>query len=137
MSTPQNMPDPTQPAAAEQQPAKKKRSPVKLIISILVPLAVIGFGVYGYFNSVGSSSKVGDCLAGQITDDPKSADSIKKADCGPGATYKIVGRIEDKKQTEAGADGAICQPFPAAQYVYWEGTRGGNGNFLCLETLKP
>ncbi len=126
------MPDPTQPAAVEQQPAKKKRSPVKLIIAILVPLAVIGFGVFGYLNSVGSSSKVGDCVSGNVTD----ANTIKKAECGPGATYKVVGRIEDKKQDEGGADGAICSPYPTAEALYWEGREGGKGNFLCLEPFK-
>ncbi|SDM95116.1 hypothetical protein SAMN04489726_4159 [Allokutzneria albata] len=126
------------PEATEQaeQPAKKKRSPAKLIISILIPVAVIGFGAYSYFTSVGSTSKVGDCLSGEITSDPKSAESIKKAECGAGATYKVVGRIEDKLQNEGGADGAICEPFATAEYVYWEGTKGGKGNFLCLEPFK-
>ncbi|MCP3798017.1 SurA N-terminal domain-containing protein [Allokutzneria sp. A3M-2-11 16] len=130
MSTPENMPEPTE--QQTEQPAKKKRSPAKLIIAILIPVAVIGFGAYSYFTSVGSTSKVGDCLSGNIND----ADSIKKAECGSGASYKIVGRIEDKLQTEGGEGGAICEPFPTAEALYWEGPKDGKGNFLCLEPFK-
>ncbi|MFB9908066.1 LppU/SCO3897 family protein [Allokutzneria oryzae] len=127
MSTPQGMPE-----SADQPAAKPKRSPAKLVVSILVPLVVIGIGVFGYLNSVGKSSQVGDCLSGDVSD----ADNIKKVDCGPGANFKVVGKVEDKLQSEAGENGAVCAPFAATGAFYWEGRQGGKGTFLCLEELK-
>ena len=78
-----------------------------------------------------NKAKVGDCVAQEGSDD------LKVVECGSAdADYKVVGRVEDKTQTEAGI--SACGPFvdQGAEQAYWEGESGKKGLVLCLAPAK-
>ncbi|MCP3798018.1 hypothetical protein NLX83_01980 [Allokutzneria sp. A3M-2-11 16] len=107
-----------------------RRSPLKLIVAIVVPLLVIGVGVYLYASSA-STAKVGDCLRDGATADAPMA----KVACGETADYRVVGRLEGKKKDEIG-ETRPCERFPTTAVTYWEGDES-SGNLLCLEPYHP
>jgi hypothetical protein len=88
------------------------------------------------FGGGAGSADVGDCLAGKGID--SGNDRFQKADlevveCSDSeARYKVVGKVENKTQTEA-VD-AVCEPFTGAELIYWEGRQGEEGTVLCLQT---
>ncbi|GAA4027660.1 hypothetical protein GCM10022247_60770 [Allokutzneria multivorans] len=103
---------------------------MKLVVAIVVPLLVIGVGVYFYVTSAGTA-KVGDCLSdGETPDSP-----MVKIACGEAADYRVVGRLEGRKKAEIN-DAKPCERFPTTAVTYWEGD-DSSGNLLCLEPYRP
>lgn len=116
------------------QPARQGGGWKKRVISILVGLVVLAgiAGVSLYLNrDAANKAKVGDCVSQEGSDD------LKVVECSSGdADYKVVGRVEDKTQTEAGI--SACGPFveQGAEQAYWEGESGKKGLVLCLAPNK-
>jgi hypothetical protein len=112
------------------QPPRSGGGWKKRVISIVIGLVVLGgiFAATTYFNrDAANKAKVGDCVQQNGSDD------LKVVDCGSSdADFKVVGRVEDKTQTEAGI--SACGPFveQGAEQAYWEGERGKKGLVLCL-----
>ncbi|WP_086823494.1 hypothetical protein [Allokutzneria sp. NRRL B-24872] len=107
-----------------------RRSPLKLIAAIVVPLLVVGVGVYLYVTSAGTA-KVGDCLSDGATPDSP----MVKLACGEAADYRVVGRLEGRKKDEIN-ESTPCERFPTTAVTYWEGD-DSSGNLLCLEPYRP
>ena len=120
--------------AAPQAPAKapsKGGALVKRIVGIIVVLVVIAVGKWAWSNLTGAAetANVGECLSGQ------SADELKVVECTEAtATHKVVGKAEDK--TESEATGSACEAYPTAESVYWWSSDGKKGDVLCLEPVK-
>jgi hypothetical protein len=116
--------------APPPQPARSGGGWKKRVISIVIGLVVLGgvFAATTYFNrDAASKAKVGDCVSQEGSDD------LKVVECGSSdADFKVVGRVEDKTQAEAGI--SACGPFveAGAEQAYWEGERGKKGLVLCL-----
>ena len=101
------------------------------IITIVVALVVIGgiAAVSTYLNrDAASKAKVGDCVQQEGSNDLK----VVKCD-DAAADYKVVGRVDNKTQSEAGL--SACDPFPDAESAYWEGETGKDGLVLCLAAV--
>ncbi|GIJ69094.1 LppU/SCO3897 family protein [Virgisporangium ochraceum] len=117
-----------QPAAP--QPPRRGGGWGKRIAGIVATLLVLGgiFAVTTYLNrDAASKAKVGDCVS------QEGSDELKVVECGSAeADFKVVGRVEDKTQAEAGI--SACGPFvdQGAEQAYWEGEQGKKGLVLCL-----
>jgi hypothetical protein len=48
------------------------------------------------------------------------------------ATYKVVGRVDDKTEVEASLDACDAFVSQGATQVYWQGKSGAKGLVLCL-----
>ncbi|MFE0020405.1 hypothetical protein [Amycolatopsis sp. NPDC059021] len=81
---------------------------------------------------LGSRMDVGSCVQGQVDD----ADSIHTVTCGPDAKYKVVGKVADQSQIALRISASVCDPFPTADAIFWQGARSGTGTAFCLEDLK-
>src|SRR5262249_29403026 len=107
-----------------------RRSKRRQVIILTVFLALVGafFGfIWTQTRHNPEAARVGDCVQ-QI-----GADSVRVVDCGDaGATFKVVGRVEDKTQVEAGL--SACDPYAGqgATQAYWSGKLGEKGYVLCL-----
>jgi len=88
------------------------------------------------------TAAVGECVVdtnapGQASA-PADSDDVKLrvVPCdGSQAAYKVVGVVNNKLQSEADTDG-VCDQYPDADVVYWEGYAGRAGLVLCLQDLK-
>jgi hypothetical protein len=102
----------------------------KRIVTIVIALVVIGgiAAVSAFLNrDAASKAKVGDCVSQEGSDD------LSVVKCGDAkAKFKVVGRVENKTQAEAGVN--ACGPFvdQGATQAYWEGEQGKKGLVLCL-----
>jgi len=113
------------------------------IIGVVVLLLCCIGGVVGaiQFNKssggAAGSAKAGDCLKGKSIDD--QSDRFQKADlkvvkCSDKeAKYEVVGKVKDKTQLQAQTDNKVCDAFPTATKLYWEGRSGQKGVVLCLK----
>jgi hypothetical protein len=99
-------------------------------------VAVVVFGLVGFVARFATGdpdiAKVGDCMSGT------TAENLKVVKCTEaGAQYKIVGKIDDKSQSDFNSNsGSICKPFPSAESAFWKGESGGKGYVLCLSPNK-
>ena len=118
-------PQPPMPPMAPQQPPKsKKRQKVVLIVFLLVVLGFIAAALY-FSKDNGENAQVGNCVT------ESGSNSVKIVDCGDAsATLKVVGRVENK--TESEARGTACDAYPDAEQVFWTGKAGEAGMVLCL-----
>jgi hypothetical protein len=98
-------------------------------------LSIVGVGVVLLIGLVArqvtgdpDTAAVGECMSGA------SADDLKVVECTDSAAeYKVVGKVEDKTQTEANVSAEqICRPFAGAERIFWKGEQGGSGYVLCL-----
>jgi hypothetical protein len=115
-----------------QYPAEspKKKSPIRRIV-----LSIIAVGVIAVIGLVArqvtgdpDTAAVGECMSGATADDLKVVGCTEA-----GATYKVVGKVEGKTQTEASVSGeSICRPYQGAERIFWKGEQGGSGYVLCL-----
>ena len=116
------------------QPVRQGGGWKKRVVSIVVGLVVLAgiAGVSWYMNrDAANKAKVGDCVAQEGTND------LKVVECSSAdADFKVVGRVEDKTQSEAG--NTVCAPFvdQGAEQAYWEGESGKKGLVLCLAPNK-
>ncbi|BCJ64411.1 LppU/SCO3897 family protein [Polymorphospora rubra] len=102
----------------------------KQVIGVVVVLVVIAVGGFIWNNLTGdpSTASVGDCLVGE------DEDTLKVIDCGDAtAQWKVVGKVEDKSESEFRASEGICAVHPTSEIAYWWGKPGGNGDVLCME----
>jgi hypothetical protein len=103
------------------------------IVGVVIALAVAG-GAWLLSRNEPSNAKVGDCISGG------SAQDMKIVGCSDtAAKYKVVGRVENKPQSEFTDDAKLaqnCSPFPTAETGFWQGEEGKNGIILCLEPKK-
>jgi hypothetical protein len=115
------------PAAMPGQAApapKKRRRWVGLVILAVIVVGVFGSALY-FTRNAPKGAKVGDCVHQNGTD------SVEIIACNdPNATYKVVGRVENQTQIDAGI--SSCDAFDNATQVFWEGQDGGTGYVLCL-----
>ena len=104
----------------------KKRAPIRLIISLVVIVIVAVIGIVGYLGSRddASNAKVNDCLVGQ---DEKS---LKKVDCSKHHDWTVVGKIDNKSESDF--DENVCSAYSTATAAYWWGKSGEKGSVLCL-----
>lgn len=120
------------PAGPAPQPARSGGGMRRRIITIVVALVVLGgiAAVGAYLNrDAASKAKVGDCVT------QEGANDLKVVECGDAsADFKVVGRVEDKTQSEASL--GACEPFADAESAYWEGESGKKGLVLCLAPAK-
>jgi hypothetical protein len=91
-------------------------------------LAAFGVGIIamGYYLWQGDASRAsaGSCVK-------SSGDDVTVVDCGGSdAEFKVLGRVEDKTQIEAGI--TACGDFDATEQTYWESSGGDTGFVLCL-----
>ncbi|GAB3827096.1 hypothetical protein GCM10027610_009800 [Dactylosporangium cerinum] len=92
-------------------------------------LAILA-GVGWYLNrDSGENAKVGDCLHQVSSSEVK----IVKCDAAD-ADFSVIGKVENKKQTEA--EQSACDAFPETAATYWWGKAGQAGDVLCLKALK-
>ena len=116
------------------QPVRQGGGWKKRVASIAVGLVVLAgiAGVSWYMNrDAANKAKVGDCVSQEGTND------LKVVECTSAeADFKVVGRVEDKTQSEAGD--TVCGPFvdQGAEQAYWEGEAGKKGLVLCLAPNK-
>jgi hypothetical protein len=119
------------PPAPAPQPARRGGAGRAIVILVVVLVVVGGIAAAGWYFSrdAANNAKVGDCVQQQGSDD------LKVVDCGSAdADFKVVGRVEDKTQSEA-SQGA-CDGFADAEQAYWEGEPGKKGLVLCLAPAK-
>ena len=108
-------------------PPAKSTTSAKIILAIVLLLLFGGLGAAVYFvrQSDPALAKVGDCVA------QESGDSVSVVECtDPDADFKVVGRLENKTQVDAGL--FACSDFEKATSSYWEGEQGEKGTVLCL-----
>ena len=119
---------------ATRATARARKKAVRQRVVVAVMLAIIGafFAAAWYFTrSNADNAKVGDCVAAP------GENSVKIVACDdPTAAFKVVGRVQDKTQSEALID--ACAPYQSlgADQVYWQGKAGQTGLVLCLASLN-
>lgn len=98
-------------------------------IGAIVVLIIIGVGGWYFNRDNGQNAKVGDCLHQVSTNEVK----IVKCDAS-NADFSVVGKVDNKKRSEATE--TACAAFPEAAASYWWGKDGADGDVLCLKSLK-
>jgi hypothetical protein len=101
---------------------------VRLVGSLVVLLVLAGVGWY-LNRDAGENAKVGDCLHQSGTNEVK----IVKCDAAD-ADFSVIGKVENKKESEATE--TACAAFPETAASYWWGKAGKDGDVLCLKSLK-
>jgi hypothetical protein len=127
-------------SAVAPPPATRKRSKIIGIVigAVVILLAICGVGAALLLRSANhtTNAKVGTCLTGDSINqkgDKSQQVNLKDVSCSnKDAKYKVVGRVEKKKETEATDE--VCNPYPDADFIYWEGPKGKTGVVLCLAT---
>jgi hypothetical protein len=107
---------------------RRNRKRQRIVLAVFLVL-VLGIFVAIWFATRHSATyaKVGDCVKQTGTD---SVEIVKCDD--PSATYKVVGRVDDKTEVEASLDACDDYVSQGAVSAYWQGTSGGKGMVLCL-----
>jgi hypothetical protein len=130
---PQSFPPPQGAPLGQPLPGQpEKKSPLKKVLGIAVPVVVVGgLGIarLGLFGA--GDPEVGDCI--QET----GATSFEVVDCGSDeAQYKVVG-IEDGEQSygDFQNDPDSCVRFATAEVALWTGADGELGSVYCAEPL--
>ncbi|MEV6926676.1 hypothetical protein AB0M46_19535 [Dactylosporangium sp. NPDC051485] len=133
MTTPQQQQPPQEQSPLQQpvapQPAKKGFKVPRLVISLVVLVVLGGVGWY-LSRDDALNAKVGDCLHQKGANDL----SIVKCDTAD-ANFTVLGRVEDKTESEVDAKG-VCDQWDATTATYWEGKKGQKGTVLCLKDNK-
>lgn len=104
----------------------KRRQRIVAIVTVVVVLALLGVVLWETRHNA-STAKVGDCMK------QTGENSLQVVKCDdPKASFKVVGKVEDKSETDA--QFSACDPFAAQKpdSVYWEGKSGKTGYVLCL-----
>ncbi|TMM33732.1 MAG: hypothetical protein E6F99_23165 [Actinobacteria bacterium] len=104
----------------------RRRQRIVLVVFLVLVLGFFGFVWFATRHSA-SYAKVGDCVT------QTGANSVKIVKCDdPSATFKVVGRVDDKTEVDASIDACDSYASQGAVSVYWQGTSGGKGMVLCL-----
>ena len=136
------------PSAAESfgsaPAAPKKKSPVGMIIGIVVGVVIlagiIGVGVIvvGLVNKNSvANAEVGSCFKeSAFTETLQDASGEKTVDCtDPTAKYKVVGIVDNKRSSEIDVD-TNCAPWADAVAGIWLGPPGEVGKVYCVSEVK-
>jgi len=136
------------PSAAESfgsaPAAPKKKSPVGMIIGIVVGVVIlvgivgVGLLVLGLVNKNSvANAEVGSCFKeSAFTETLQDASGEKTVDCtDPTAKYKVVGIVDNKRSTEIDVD-TNCAPFTDAIAGIWLGEPGEVGKVYCVSEIK-
>ncbi|MEU3648927.1 hypothetical protein AB0E59_36520 [Lentzea sp. NPDC034063] len=117
-ASPASAPEPT------QEPAPKKSSVGKRILTYIVGLIVVGGALYAfnYFTSDAAQSKVGDCASVTGT---TSAPEYKVVDCGSAEATYTIGKTLGLNES--------CANEGYSEYS--EGSRRGPKTKLCIAPL--
>ena len=105
-------------------------------VLLLLCIGGVAWGIMSFAGGGAADAKVGECLSGKSID--RSSDRFQETElevvkCSESdARYKVVGKVENKKQNEATED--VCRQFQGAEVIYWEGQEGEAGTVLCLQT---
>jgi len=114
------------PPGPAPQPVRRgggKSRLIRILILVVVLGGLVAAGIY-FNRDAATNAKVGDCVHQEGTD------SIKVVKCDDaGADFKVVGRVEDKRQSETES---ACSQYPDYESAYWEGKSGKEGLVLCL-----
>jgi hypothetical protein len=107
-----------------------RRRRIVALITLVVVAGLVGVAVFFTRNNA-STAKVGDCVQ------QKGENSVSVVKCDdPKADFKVVGRVENKTQSDALI--SACDPFQnqGAEAAFWEGKQGETGFVLCLAKNK-
>jgi len=118
--------------APQTSTAKKRNRGLKITMAIVVPLLSLALVAVIYQALTATAGEVGDCFTGDSDD----INSLQSSDCGPGARYKVVGKVDDQSEFQLRVTGSVCDPFPNADVAFWQGRSGSTGTVLCLEDVK-
>ncbi|WP_432988435.1 LppU/SCO3897 family protein [Dactylosporangium sp. CA-233914] len=133
MTTPQQQQSPQEQSPLQQpaapQPAKKGIKVPRLVISLVVLVVLGGIGWY-LSRDDALNAKIGDCMHQTGPNDV----SIVKCDSAD-ADFTVLGRVEDKTQSEVDTTG-VCDQWADTTSAYWEGKSGQKGTILCMKGLK-
>ncbi len=131
-------PPPVSEAVASQPPPKRKRRTllwvlvgiagfIVVLVIALVAAAIVLFG------DSPATANVGSCLSGTTDAAALNPDDMKVVACdGADASYKVIGRVEDKLQEESQT---ACQGVAGTELSLWYGAAGQRGVILCIARL--
>ena len=106
------------------KPASSRRATV--IAYLFLAAFCVGIAAMGFWLWSGDASRAaaGSCVKAD-------GDSITVLGCDESdAEFKVLGRVEDKTQIEAGI--TACGDYDATEQTYWESSGGDTGFVLCL-----
>lgn len=114
---------------------RRKRPWLRPVVRVAILAVAVLAGVFVLDPFSASSTEVGSCLKGDVTD----ADSVESAECGqPEANFKVVGKQAGKSEVGLRlSGGSECDEYPTTDAYFFQGSRMENdGTLLCLEDLK-
>jgi hypothetical protein len=114
------------PVAGQPPQRNRRRQRIVLVVFLVLVVGFFGF-IWFATRSNATNAKVGDCVS------QTGENSLKIVKCDDAsATYKVVGRVDDKTEVEASLD--ACEAFVSqgATQAYWQGKSGSKGLVLCL-----
>ncbi len=113
-------------------PTRRPRRRQKIALAVFLVVVVAFFGlVWLATRHDPRTANVGDCVR------QTGADSVEVVGCDDrAATFKVVGRVENKTEVEAGL--SACDPYvdQGAEQVFWSGKHGQTGLLLCLAKIR-
>ena len=118
---------------ATAKPAKSRGWLKFALRIVIVPVVLLVGGlVWSLATGDPELAKQGDCLLGQ------NADDMKIVGCDDAtAEWTVVGKIDNVREEtfNASEEDTSCTGYPTATASFWSGTKGGNGDVLCLEPI--
>ncbi|MDT7728915.1 MAG: hypothetical protein QOI21_5491 [Actinomycetota bacterium] len=118
--------------APQTTTAKKGNKGLKIAMAIGVPLLALALVAVVFRVLTASTGNVGDCFTGDSAD----INSLQSSDCGAGARYKVIGKVDDQSEFQLRVTGSVCDQFPNADVAFWQGRSGSTGTVLCLEDVQ-
>ncbi|MET7402217.1 hypothetical protein ABZS66_52930 [Dactylosporangium sp. NPDC005572] len=113
--------------ASVLSPADKRRQRRRFFL--LLAGLVVAFAVLWFVNhNEPVKADAGDCLKGT------TADEMEIVDCtSPDAVYTVLGRVEDRSETDAESIESVCSQWPEATHDYWRSQKDSKGIVICLK----
>jgi hypothetical protein len=121
-----HLPEPPAPSRG-----RGKRRQVVVLVVLLVVAGVVFGGIWLATRHSAATAKVGDCVH------QTGSNAVTVVACtDPSADFKVVGRVENQTEVDAGL--SACAPYvdQGAEQFYWAGVAGKPGYVLCLAKAK-
>ncbi len=100
------------------------------IVVLVIALVAAAFVLFG---DSPATAEVGSCLSGTTDAAALNPDDMKVVACDDAdASYKVIGRVEDKTQQESQT---ACQGVAGTELSLWYGAAGQRGVILCIARL--